>query len=166
MSRARCFHVLTNASCPFTLVEEPLCRAKCRQWERRVFESHQLKLGESHATVVIVEFPACRDAIHLDGLPPGHYPIYPYSCPIKVDTYVSGWLHTVSIQRHQMPLQLRFSRTAHGAQGKTLTAVGSDLNFGGAMAYVIASRARTRQGLALLQPVTLDALNKPPARGG
>ena len=56
------------------------------------------------------------------------------------------------------------SRTAHRAQGKTLAAVGSDLNFRGAMAYVIASRARTRHGLALLQPLTSEALNKPPPR--
>jgi len=40
--------------------------------------------------------------------------------------------------------------------------IGLDLNFGGAKAYVIASRARDRGGLALLQPVTLEDLNEPP----
>jgi hypothetical protein len=43
-----------------------------------------------------------------------------------------------------------------------MMAFGSDLNFGGAKAYVIASRARDRHGLALLQPVTLEGLNEPP----
>lgn len=76
--------------------------------------------------------------------------------------FVSGKLHTISVQRHQAPIQLAFSSTAHGAQGKTMPAIGSDLNFGGAKAYVIASRAQDRGGLALLQPVTLEGLNEPP----
>jgi hypothetical protein len=45
-----------------------------------------------------------------------------------------------------------------------MNAIGSDLNFGGAKAYVIASRARDRGGLALLQPVSLETLNEPPPR--
>lgn len=45
-----------------------------------------------------------------------------------------------------------------------MSAIGSDLNFGGAKAYVIASRARDRGGLALLQPVTLEMLNGGPPR--
>lgn len=45
-----------------------------------------------------------------------------------------------------------------------MSAIGSDLNFGGAKAYVIASRARDRGGLALLQPVTLEMLNSGPPR--
>ena len=43
----------------------------------------QLESGESHATVAIVEFPACRDTIRLDGLPPGHYPIYLTAAPSR-----------------------------------------------------------------------------------
>ncbi len=43
-----------------------------------------------------------------------------------------------------------------------MPAVASDLNFGGAKAYVIASRARDCFSLALLQPVTLDVLNNLP----
>lgn len=99
----------------------------------------ELESSGTHPTVAIFEFPACRDTFLLDGLPPGHYPIYPDSCPIKVEIYASG---------RQMPIQLGFSRTAHGAQGKTLSAVGSDFNFGGAMEFVIASRARDRIGAA------------------
>jgi len=105
---------------------------------------------------------SCHDSVSLDGLPPGHFPIFPDSCPIKVNVFVSGKQHTVSVQRHQVPLQLAFSSTAHGAQGKTMAMIGLDLNFGGAKAYVIASRARDRGGLALLQPVTLEDLNEPP----
>src|SRR6266852_6519112 len=70
----------------------------------------------------------------------------------------------LTVQRHQLALQLAFASIAHGAQGKTLPAVASDLNFGGAKAYVIASRATDRHGLALLQPVTLEHLNKSPDR--
>jgi hypothetical protein len=122
----------------------------------------KLPSGDSFAEVAIVEFPSCHDSLLLDGLPPGHFPIFPDSCPLNVDVFVSGQQHSISVQRHQLPIQLAFSSTAHGAQGKTMTAIGSDLNFGGAKAYVIASRARDREGLALLQPVTLQALNEPP----
>jgi hypothetical protein len=69
---------------------------------------------------------------------------------VKVDVFISGKLHTISVQRHQIPLQLAFSRTAHGAQGKTMSAIRSDLNFGGAQDYV--------------QPVTLEMLNAPPPK--
>lgn len=43
--------------------------------------------------------------------------------------------------------------------------IGSVLNFRGAKACIIASHARNREGLALLQLVTLQALNQPPPRG-
>jgi hypothetical protein len=130
----------------------------------RAIDIRELASGGTFAEVAIVEFPSCHDSIHLDGLPPGHYPIYPDTCPLKVNVFVSGKLHAISVQRHQVPLQLAHSQTAHGAQGRTMNAIGSDLNFGGAKAYVIASRARDRGGLALLQPVTLETLNEPPPR--
>jgi hypothetical protein len=123
-------------------------------------------LGSTHkyAAVAIVEFPECHGSVHLDGLPPRHYPIYPESCTIHVRVLAAGRPEMLTVQRHQLALQLAFARTAHGAQGKTLPAVASDLNFGGAKAYVIASRATDRHGLALLQSVTLEHLNKPPDR--
>lgn len=130
----------------------------------RAIELRDLPTGGKYAAAAIVEFPSCRDTVQLDNLPRGHFPIYPDNCPLKVDVILSDKFHTLSIQRHQLPIQLGFASTAHGAQGKTLSAVGSDLNFGGAKAYVIASRARNREGLALLQPVTLQALNQPPPR--
>jgi hypothetical protein len=130
----------------------------------RAIDLHELDSGSTFVNVAIVEFPSCHDSIQLDGLPPGYYPIYPDSCTLKVDVFISGKPHTISVQRHQVPLQLAFSRTAHGAQGKTMSAIGSDLNFGGAKAYVIASRARDRGGLALVQPVTLEMLNSAPPR--
>lgn len=130
----------------------------------RAIDSRELASGGTFVDAAIVEFPSCRDSIQLDRLPPGHYPIYPDTCPLKVNVLVSGKLHAISVQRHQVPLQLAHSQTAHGAQGQTMNAIGSDLNFGGAKAYVIASRARDRGGLALLQPVTLESLNEPPPR--
>ena len=45
-----------------------------------------------------------------------------------------------------------------------MSAIGSDLNFGGTKAYVIASHVRDRGGLVLLQPVTLETLNGTPPR--
>lgn len=123
-----------------------------------------MESGGTFVDVAIVEFPSCHHSVQLDGLPAGHYPIYPDSCSLKVDVFISGKPHTISVQRHQIPLQLAFSRTAHGAQGKTMPAIGSDLNFGGAKAYMIASRAQDRGGLALLQPVELKTLNGAPPR--
>src|SRR6266849_2053801 len=121
-------------------------------------------LGSTHkyAAVAIVEFPECHESVHLNGLPPRHYPICPESCTIHVRVLAAGRPEMLTVQRHQLALQLAFASTAHGAQGKTLPAVASDLNFGGAKAYVIASRARDCFSLALLQPVTLDVLNNLP----
>jgi hypothetical protein len=51
--------------------------------------------------------------------------------------------------------------TGQSAQGKTLPSVVTSLHEGGFAAYVAASRARTRQGLCILEPVRLSDLNKP-----
>ncbi|KAG1863880.1 hypothetical protein F4604DRAFT_1928998 [Suillus subluteus] len=48
----------------------------------------------------------------------------------------------------------------HSAQGKTLPQVLINLHEGGFAAYVAASRAQTRKGLCITQPVTVDFLNK------
>ena len=132
----------------------------------RAIDLRDICLGsvDKYAIVAIVEFPGCHESVHLDGLPPRHWPVYPESCTIHIRVLAAGRPDVITVQRHQLALQLAFSSTAHGAQGKTLQAVASDLNFGGAKAYVIASRARDRYGLALLQPVTLDVLNKSPDR--
>lgn len=130
----------------------------------RAIELCDLKSGGKYAAAAIVEFPGCRSAFTLDGLPPGHYPIYPDSVSLDIPVIIDGKEQLLPVHRYQLPIQLGFSSTAHGAQGKTLSSIGSDLGCGGAMAYVIASRARSRDGLALLRPVTLQALNQRPPR--
>lgn len=113
-----------------------------------------------YAAVAIVEFPRCP--IQLEGLPPSHFPIYPKSTKISTNlVHENGRSFTLTASRHQLPLQLGFASTTHGAQGKTLPCVGSDMNCGGAKSYVIASRAQNRNGLVLVRPVTLARLNTP-----
>lgn len=78
---------------------------------------------------------------------------------MKAKILYNGAPLSITVQRHQLPLQLAFACTAHGAQGRTLSSVASNLNFGGTKAYVVASRARTREGLVLTEPVQLRHLN-------
>lgn len=67
----------------------------------------------------------------------------------------------VKINRLQLPIQPTFAVTGHSTQGKTLPKVMVDLSERGFAAYVAASRARTREGLFVTSPVTLQHLNKP-----
>ena len=53
-----------------------------------------------------------------------------------------------------------FAVTGHSAQGKMLPKVLVDLAEGGFAAYVAASRATTRHGLCITEPVTIQHLNK------
>lgn len=110
---------------------------------------------------MIVEFP--NNPIQLDGLPPRCFPLYPVSKTIKQmvcnrDTRKS---FMVTAQQWQLPIQLAFSITGHGAQRKTMHCVATDLNSNGPGAYVAASRATRRQDLILTRPVTLHSLNTP-----
>jgi len=65
--------------------------------------------------------------------------------------------------RHQLPIQLAFAITSHGAQGKTLSHVTADITVKKeGIAYVAVSRARTWHGLAITKEVTsLAQLNCP-----
>jgi hypothetical protein len=68
---------------------------------------------------------------------------------------------TVKITRSQMPIQPAFAITGHSAEGKTLNSVLCNLWDGGFGAYVAASRACSRHGLYIMQPVSIQDLNKP-----
>jgi hypothetical protein len=68
---------------------------------------------------------------------------------------------TFHVNHRQLPLQPGFAVTGHSAQGKTLEKVLVNLKQGGCGAYVSASRATTRYGLCITQPVTLPDLDKP-----
>ncbi|KAF9782687.1 hypothetical protein BJ322DRAFT_1008709 [Thelephora terrestris] len=114
----------------------------------------------SVAKCVIVEFP--DSSVDLPGLPPHCFPLTPTTW--KFTTVLSddkGSKRNVHISRLQLNLQPAFAITGHAAQGKTLPQVLVDLAEGGFAAYVSASRAQTREGLFVTNPVTLEALNKP-----
>lgn len=132
-----------------------------QQGTLRALQVENLASGEFCAAVAIVEFP--NSLIQLDGLPPHCFPLYPISETIKqmVSNRETGKSFIVTAQRWQLPIQLAFSITGHGAQGKTMRCVAADLNSSGPGAYVAASRATRRQDLILTRPVTLHTLNAP-----
>ena len=85
-----------------------------------------LTSGEFYATAAIVEFP--NSPIQLNGLPPRCFPLYPVSETIKqiVCNRDTGKSFTITAQRWQLPIQLAFSITGHGAQGKTMHCVAAN----------------------------------------
>lgn len=118
--------------------------------------------GPQHATVALVEFP--NSPIHLPGLPKGYFPIQPVRCLSKTIVFHKETSKSIQIEaaRFQLPIQLAFAITGHGAQGRTMNKVLYDLSLGGNNAYVAASRARDRKGLAITKRIVSTAqLNKP-----
>ena len=116
--------------------------------------------GFTYSTCVIVEFPDSK--IQLLDLPYGHFPITPISWQFTtILPAEDGKQQKVRITRHQLPIQPGFAVTGQSAQGKTLPQVIVNLHEGGFGAYVAASRARTREGICIIQHVMLDDLNKP-----
>lgn len=76
-----------------------------------------------------------------------------------------GKRHKFTVTRTQVPLQLAFAITAHGAQGRTVPSIVADLHIKGSAKYVAASRAKTREGLAITRPISsLSELNVRPSR--
>ncbi|KAG2741943.1 hypothetical protein P692DRAFT_201665656, partial [Suillus brevipes Sb2] len=116
--------------------------------------------GYTYCTCALVNFTGSR--VSIPGLPEGVFPITPISWTFA--TLAPGSKDVSSrlrVTREQLPIQPAFAVTGHSAQGKTLPKVIVNLHEGGFGAYVAASRARTREGLCIMQPVTLDNLNKP-----
>ena len=58
----------------------------------------------------------------------------------------------------QLSCEPGFASTGHSAQGKTLPKIACALNEGRFTAYIAASKATPQEGLAILQPVTLENL--------
>lgn len=58
----------------------------------------------------------------------------------------------------QLNLHLHYI-TSHGCQGQTIPKLLADLHTGGFSAHVQASRPTNRQGLCLIEPITLSDLN-------
>lgn len=117
--------------------------------------------GHSYCSCAIVEFP--DSPIMLEGLRRGWFPIEPskFKFAHKMKRESSGEEELLRITRFQLPIQPSFAVTGHSAQGKTLLKVLAFLDDGGFGAYVAASRARTREGLCIVNRVTLEDLNKP-----
>ncbi|KAG1864808.1 hypothetical protein F4604DRAFT_1491902, partial [Suillus subluteus] len=116
--------------------------------------------GFTYCTCALVHFPLSR--VQIPGLPKGVYPIMPISWtfttlpPGAVDAMTK-----LKVSREQLPIQPAFAVTGHSAQGKTLPNVIVNLHEGGFGAYVAASRAKSRLGLCIMRPVTIEQLNKP-----
>ncbi len=112
------------------------------------------------ADTVFVHFPGSK--VELTNLPPEVIPIsaHSWTFPARV-ALEGGTFDKQRVTRHQMCIQPGFCMTAHGAQGQTMSKTICPLHEGGFAAYVMASRATSRHGLFITQPVTMRDLNKP-----
>src|SRR5260370_12704265 len=121
----------------------------------------------NYATVVLVEFES--SPVKLTHLPTGYFPITPISSQIHASMYnpLTSSSFSFLAMRHQLPIQLAFAITSHGAQGKTLSHVTADITIKKeGIAYVAVSRARSRYGLAITKEITsLAQLNYPLPKG-
>ncbi|KAH8925830.1 hypothetical protein BT69DRAFT_1295325 [Atractiella rhizophila] len=99
-----------------------------------------------HADIIIIEFPA--STVELDGLPKGYFPLKPNTWTFRKS------IHNTATNKRD----IRCFAILH--KGKP-SQINASLRAGGFSAYVAASRPRTHEGLALLESVTKDDLNKP-----
>ncbi len=116
-----------------------------------------------YASAILVEFPS--SPVQLSHLPSGYFPIIPVATQVTTAVYnhSTGISFTIKATRYQLPIQLAFAITSHGAQGKTLPHVTADLTEkADGLAYVAASRATNRHGLSITHEITsLSQLNRP-----
>ena len=116
-----------------------------------------------YASDILVEFPS--SPVQLSHLPSGYFPIIPVATQVTTAVYnhSTGISFTIKATRYQLPIQLAFAITSHGAQGKTLPHVTADLTEkADGLAYVAASRATNRHGLSITHEITsLSQLNRP-----
>lgn len=127
----------------------------------RHFTLDKTEQEHCYCSCAIVEFP--DSPIKLDGLKMGYFPIEPskFTFAHSMNRENSTEVELLRVTRFQLPIQPGFAITGHSAQGKTLPKVLAFLDDGGFGAYVSASRARTRYGLCIVNPVRLSDLNKP-----
>ena len=115
---------------------------------------------QPYCICILVEFPESK--VDIPGLPLHYFPIVPVKTTFTTQiTTDNAEKITIKISRSQLPIQPAFAVTGHSAEGKTLPKVLTNLNEGGFGAYVAASRARSRHGLYITEPISLNDLNKP-----
>ena len=111
-----------------------------------------------HCTCAIVEFPNSK--VRLPNLPDKHFPVVPIKNTFTTQLSSNNKEKIkLKITRTQLPIQPAFAVTGHSAQGLTFLTVLTNLSEGGFSAYVAASRAQSRHGLFITEPVTLADLN-------
>jgi hypothetical protein len=118
--------------------------------------------GYDCADGAVVSFPG--SPLQLPGLPLGCAFIQPVHCTYSLPKEGSkkGAEEIERFRRDQLPLEPAYAVTGHFAQGKTLPVVVASLKQRDpAASYVIASRATSRNGLFLMDEVTLNDLNRP-----
>jgi hypothetical protein len=89
----------------------------------------------------------------LPNLPLKHIPVLPGEVDMKAFRHPKSG-HSLTLRRYQIPLDAAFARTAHKAQGQTMTRVVVDLAscIGTEAAYVMISRCTSLSGLMVLRP--------------
>ena len=115
----------------------------------------------TYATSILAEFP--DSPIHIPGLPQSYFPVEPTKWSFTTELHTTtNKNYKVHVTRQQLPIQAAFAVTGHSAQGKkTLQKVLINLKEGGFSAYVGGSRATSREGLCITEPISLQDLNKP-----
>jgi hypothetical protein len=119
--------------------------------------------GERIATSCIVYVPDMTGPA-LPNLPPKH-------AAVLAETVDTTFTHPDShkkcvVKRTQLPLVPAFAMTAHKAQGKTMEAIIADLEStkGTEAPYVMLSRAKSLDGIFILRPFRLSAIQCHPSQ--
>jgi hypothetical protein len=107
--------------------------------------------GHRHLLSVIIDIPD-SSAVPFSTLPSHHYPILPDPTDFQITHPFNH--STISITRHQIPLQPAFAMTAHRSQGQTLPRATIDYKSckGTEAPYVMTSRVHSLNNLLILRP--------------
>lgn len=111
--------------------------------------------GHPYVLLALVEIPGSPAG--LSFLPPSVVPVTPTS--VSQTVTIGG--KTFTVNRRQIALEPAFAITGHAAQGQTIAKVICDPGRPGFYKYVSISRARSRNDVVTLRPVTLAQLNDP-----
>jgi len=95
----------------------------------------------------------------LPHLPSNHIAILSSDVEMKAFHHPSSG-HSLTLHRHQVPLNAAFAITAHKAQGQTMNKVIVDLNscIGTEAIYIMVSRCTSLEGLMILRPFSIQKI--------